>query len=170
MIVVDTNVIAYCWIRGERTAIAQRLRMRDGDWHVPLVWRAEFRNVLCGYLRRGVLSLDAVQEIRAAAEGALAGRDHLVAGAMVLDIAAQTGLTAYDCEFVALAEALGVPLVTEDRDVLAAYAGALSMEDFLAREEKGPPSVHSPHAAYRAAAASRLRPVASARRTARRAA
>lgn len=156
MIVVDTNVVAYCWIGGERTLLAQRVRARDADWHVPAICGSELRNVLCGYVRRGMLSLDAAQEIRAAAEGALARREHHVGGAAVLDIAAQTGLSAYDCEFVVLAESLAVPLVTEDRGMLDAYAGAMSMEAFLAQEGKVPPGVHVPLAAYRALAPSRF--------------
>lgn len=56
MIVVDTNVIAYCFVRGALTEAAQRARARDADWHAPFLWRSEFRNVLCGYLRRGIFS------------------------------------------------------------------------------------------------------------------
>jgi len=39
----------------------------------------------------------------------------------VLGLAAQSGCTAYDCEFVALAADLGTRLVTADRRVLAAF-------------------------------------------------
>jgi len=58
MIVVDSNVIAYCWIHGERTALAHRLRRLDSDWHAPVLWRSELRNILTGYRRDG--SLDEV--------------------------------------------------------------------------------------------------------------
>ncbi len=53
MIVVDTNVIAYLWLPGARTAAAERLVKKDSDWNAPLLWRSEFRNVLAGCLRRG---------------------------------------------------------------------------------------------------------------------
>ena len=38
---VDTNVIAYLWLPGKRTAAAERLLK---DWNAPLLWRSEFRN------------------------------------------------------------------------------------------------------------------------------
>ena len=53
MIVVDTNVLAYLWLPGERTTAAERLLKRDPDWNAPLLWRSEFRSVLAGCLRRG---------------------------------------------------------------------------------------------------------------------
>lgn len=148
MIVVDTNIVVYHWLPGDKTVVARQVRARDHEWRVPKFWKSEFRNVLCGYLRRKHLPLAAVQEVRAAAEGSLFDREHDASGALVLDIAAATGLSAYDAEFVALAETLNVPLVTEDRQVLKAYRGALSMEDFLELGEKGPDSVHSPLTRY----------------------
>ena len=39
-------------------------------------------------------------------------------GAVVIDVALECGLTAYDAEFVALARLLGVPLVTMDSAIL----------------------------------------------------
>lgn len=33
MIVVDSNVFAYCWILSDRTELAQRVCLRDPDWH-----------------------------------------------------------------------------------------------------------------------------------------
>ena len=145
MIIVDTNVIAYWWLPGARRELAERVFQRDPEWRVPLLWRSEFRSVLSAYLRHGNLTLAAAQGIRTAAEEALAGNEHDVLGSIVLELVAQTSLSAYDCEYVALAEMLAVPLVTEDRRILSEYAGAISMEAFLAAGS----SVHNPRAIYR---------------------
>lgn len=148
MIVVDTNVIAYCWIRGDRTALAQRVRLQDRDWHVPVLWRSELRSVLAQHLRRGTLALEDASTIMAATETALAGCEHLVASEGVLQLAVQSGMSAYDCEFAVLAQALGVRLVTEDRALLKAFPDfSISMEAYLL-DAATPPAAHSPRARY----------------------
>ncbi len=129
MIVVDSNVIAYCWIRGERTALAHRLRRLDPDWHAPVLWRSELRNILVGYRRDGSLAEGQVRRIMAAAEAGLAGREHHLPSERVFAVTERHRLSAYDAEFIALAEILGVSLVTEDRAILRCWPGqALSLE------------------------------------------
>lgn len=121
MIVVDSNVIAYCWIHGGRTGQAHRLRRADPDWHAPVLWRSELRNVLAGYRRDGSLAGEQVRRIMDAAEAGLAGREHHLPSNRVFAVVERSRLSAYDSEFVALAEILGVPLVTEDQAILAAF-------------------------------------------------
>ena len=129
MIVVDSNIIAYCWIRGERTALAHQLRRLDPDWHAPVLWRSELRNILVGYRRDGSLAEEQVRRIMAAAEAGLAGREHHLPSERVFAVTERHRLSAYDAEFIALAEILGVPLVTEDRAILRCWpAQALSLE------------------------------------------
>lgn len=129
MIVVDSNVIAYCWINGDQTALAHRLRKLDPDWHAPVLWRSELRSVLTGYRRDGSLDQAQVRQVMAAAEAALAGREHHLPSDRVFAATKATRLSTYDAEFVALAEILGAPLVTEDKAVLAVFARAVTIED-----------------------------------------
>ena len=132
MIVVDTNVIHYCWVRGENTEIAQAVRQKDPEWHAPILWRSELRNVLTAYLRRGLLTRLQIAGVLGVAGQALAEREHIIPDDLVLDVVASSTLTAYDAEFVALAVALSVPLVTGDKAVLKAFPDcALTMEAFL---------------------------------------
>lgn len=131
MIVVDTNVIAYLFLPGQHTADARATLRADAAWAAPLLWRSELRNVLALYLRRRHLELDAALAVQEAAERTLAGREFAVEGDTVLALAAASGRSAYDCEFVALARALGVPLVTSDRQLLASFPDtAVSMSVF----------------------------------------
>lgn len=130
MIVVDSNVIAYCWIHGQRSALAHRLRGLDPDWHAPVLWRSELRNILTGYSCDGSLDGAQVRRIMAAAEAGLAGREHHLPSDRVFRVTEQSRLSAYDSEFVTLAEILDVPLVTEDRAILAAFPQrAIGVED-----------------------------------------
>jgi predicted nucleic acid-binding protein len=132
VIVVDSNIIAYCWVHGPLTPLAQRVRVKDPDWHVPILWRSEMRNILTGYLRDGSLTRSQIARIMGATEGALEGSEHLVPSEPVFEIVGKSQLSAYDCEFVALASVLTVPLVTADRAVLKAFPEqALTMERFL---------------------------------------
>ena len=47
--------------------------------------------------------------------------EYSVLSTHVLTLAARSGCSAYDCEFVALAQDLEVPLVTSDRQILKAF-------------------------------------------------
>lgn len=121
MIVVDTNVLAYLHLPGERTGAAEAAWLADPEWHAPLLWRSEFRNVLALQVRhRGLEAEDAVR-IAAEAEETMEGREHVVRSRPVLTLARSSGRSAYDCEFVALAYAVDVPLVTADRELAEAF-------------------------------------------------
>ncbi|MDQ3776241.1 MAG: type II toxin-antitoxin system VapC family toxin [Pseudomonadota bacterium] len=129
---MDSNVIAYCWLNGPLTALAQGVRVKDPEWHVPILWRSEMRSILVGYLRDGSLTVAQIMQVMEAAERTLAGSEHLVPSVWVFEIAARSRLSAYDCEFVVLAEVLGVPLVTADKAVLRAFPDqALTMDAYL---------------------------------------
>jgi predicted nucleic acid-binding protein len=121
VIVVDTNVVAYLWLPGEFTGAVERLLARDAEWAVPLLWRSEFRSVLTGVIRKRSVSMSRALSIAAAAEAQFRGREYSVETAHVLSLAQRSGCSAYDCEFVALAEDLGAPLITNDRQVLRAF-------------------------------------------------
>ena len=150
MIVVDSNVIAYCWIRGDRTELAQRVRLLDPEWRVPYLWRSELRSTFAGYLWRGEIDADRAAETMAVAEEALAGCEHHVSSGRVLQLAAGSRLSAYDCEFVALSESLAVPLVTADRAVLKAFPElAITMERFVAGFAANPSAAHQARVRYR---------------------
>ncbi|QXL83562.1 type II toxin-antitoxin system VapC family toxin [Comamonas sp. NLF-1-9] len=121
MIVVDTNVLAYLYLPGEHTAAAEALLERQPDWAAPVLWRSELRNVLTGYLRRGLLGFEQASAIQLEAQALMQGAEHEVDSLQVLQLAQHSGCSAYDCEFVALAQQLGVPLVTMDAQILRAF-------------------------------------------------
>jgi len=134
VIVVDTNVVVPLWIDSPATETSEALLTADAEWCVPLLWRSEFRNTLLGYVRRRALPLEAAAGLLAAAEEHLQAREFAVESVRVLRRAAASRCSAYDCEFVVLAEELGVPLVTHDREILDAFPRvAVSPRTFLER-------------------------------------
>lgn len=131
MIVVDTNVIGYLYLSSPRSGQAAAALRRDPDWAAPRIWRSELCKVLAIYVRGEHLSLPEASNAMSTALALLAGAEYDVAPTQVLALAAESGCSAYDCEFAALARELDVSLVTVDRQLLAAFPGtAVSLEDF----------------------------------------
>lgn len=132
MIVVDTNVIAYLHLPGDQTSLAEKIVARDAVWLAPYLWRSEFRNVLALYMRQGEISYREAQETMARAETAVNGGEYYVPSRVVLRLVAQSTCSAYDCEFVALAQEFGLSLVTFDKQVLQEFpATAVAPRAFI---------------------------------------
>ena len=133
MIVVDTNLIVHLLVEVERTQRAETVFHRDPEWSAPLLWRSEFHNVLAPYVRHGLLSLSEAHQTMQDAETLMQGKEYEVSSAQVISLAASSRCSAYDCEFVALAQHLVVPLVTSDGQVLSAFPStAVSVDNFNA--------------------------------------
>jgi predicted nucleic acid-binding protein len=121
VIVVDTNVIAYLYLPCEFTQAAEALLRAEPEWAAPVLWRSELREVLAGYVRRGALAVEQAVAIQAEAGDLMRGAEYDVDSLGVLRLASESGCSAYDCEFASLALQLGVPLVTRDAQLLAAF-------------------------------------------------
>ena len=121
MIVVDSNVLAYLYLPGERTADAEALYEKDPEWAAPVLWRSEFRNILAGYLRRNTISYDQACRLQSEAEGLLSGSEFEVDSRAVLELVSDSDCSAYDCEFIALAIRLNTKVVTADKKMLLAF-------------------------------------------------
>ncbi len=132
MIAVDTNTLAYYWIPGVHSAVVEQVFLKDPDWVTSPLWKYEFRNTLAGYIRKNlILPADAIQIIEEA-ERKMDGKEIYVPPSQNIKLIQQSKCSGYDCEFVAIAENLGVPLVTSDKLILSQFPGvAKSPEDFL---------------------------------------
>jgi predicted nucleic acid-binding protein len=121
MVVVDTNIIAYLYLSGERSQQVEKLLTADSHWCAPALWRSEFRSVLGQYLRKKILGFDEVLYIMDQAEELLSENEYEVPSASILQLLGTSQCSAYDCELVALARHLGVPLVTADEQILREF-------------------------------------------------
>lgn len=132
MIVADTNLIAYLLIPGEHSTAARAVLKKDPAWHAPTLWRTEFVSVLLKHLKRGDFEVDIALDLLEAASELMRTGEHQVRQSDAMRLALQSGRSAYDCDFVALAQDLGLPLVTADSRLAEAFPDcAQPMEAFL---------------------------------------
>lgn len=149
MIVADANILIYLVRETSFTPLAREVYAKDSEWVVPELWEAEVLNGLMREVKCGSLDLESAIRVVQYAAAVLAGRVQKCERTAVLRIADDTGLTAYDAYYVALARTRGVKLVTEDGKIIRTCPDvALSMKAFLALE-KPPAVVNETRASYR---------------------
>lgn len=135
MIVVDTNIISYFYIASSQSSLAERLFTANPHWHAPTLWKSEFRSVLGLYLRKGILELNDVLTILQQAEKLMQHNAYDVSSSHVMRLVNSSDCSAYDCEFVALAQHLDVPLITAGKKILRQFPeNAISLAAYLERD------------------------------------
>ncbi len=133
MIIVDTNIIGYLFLSSEQSPLAERALQKDSEWAAPILWRSELRNVLALYLRKNLLTLLQAQRIMNGGLELMRGREYEVSSYEVLRLASESKCSAYDCEFIANANDLKVPLLAVDKQLLREFPSvAVSLSSFVA--------------------------------------
>jgi predicted nucleic acid-binding protein len=115
VIVVDTNVITYLILQREKTDQAQSLYRKDSDWVMPTLWRHEYLNVLANYVRHGGVEYGDVEKAWNQAISCFGDKERHVDMLIALRLACVHNISAYDAQYIALAENLGVTCITEDQ-------------------------------------------------------
>jgi predicted nucleic acid-binding protein len=132
VIVADVNLVASLLLGGPDTGLAQGVLAKDPSWAAPALWRSEFRSILAAYMRQRGLGLSHAWQAHELAEGLVGAHEYTLGGERILQLVADSPCSAYDCEYVALAEELRVPLVTSDRQVLRHFPRvAVSPREFV---------------------------------------
>ncbi len=135
MIVVDTNVISYFYLSSEYSELAEQLFMKTSSWSAPMLWRSEFRNVLSSYIKKKIITLQAAIQIFETAERLLQDNEYEINSVKVLKLSQESGCSAYDCEFINLAQDLNVPLVTMDKQLLNNFKNtAVSIQKYIEKD------------------------------------
>ena len=119
MIVVDANVIAYWAIKGEKTALAKRLRMADPHWVVPTLCKHEVSNILWLYMKNAGMAFSDAVVIWNACESIIKGNDYDMPVPPLVLFAHERDISAYDAQYAVLARQLNAPLITEDKKLRA---------------------------------------------------
>jgi predicted nucleic acid-binding protein len=122
MLLVDTNILAYLMIQGDRTSAAQELFARDSDWRSESFILVEFLNILSTYVRIKAMTREVSARLLTEAHSLLPNLTNVLHAA-ALETAVQFSISAYDARFITLARQLRVKLVTEDVKLRAAAPG-----------------------------------------------
>lgn len=121
MIVVDTNVICYLFIKGIYTEYAEKLLRSDADWISTLLWRSEFRIVLSLFIRKNNITISNANNLTQLAEEFMEGKEFHVNSELVYKLVSSSTCSSYDCEFVALAQSLNLNLFTSDKKIIKEF-------------------------------------------------
>jgi predicted nucleic acid-binding protein len=120
---VDANVVAYLLVEGDKTAQARALWALDSDWHAPRLLFYELASVFSQLVRQGAVSVETAIAGLESVAGLVRPRDQDPPAARVLEIASKLAVSAYDATYLAAAEVLGMPVVTEDRRLIRLAPG-----------------------------------------------
>ena len=120
MLVVDANIVVYLLTQNERTAQARELWASDRDWRAPRLLFYELANVFSQLVKQRALSLEAAAAGLEAGAGLVRMLDREPPAGRIVEISTKLGLSAYDACYLATAEMLRAPLVTEDSRLLRA--------------------------------------------------
>lgn len=139
MIVVDVNILVEVIFEDARTEEARELFEIEPEWAVPVLWRHEFLNVLVTRQRVDKLTAAIVQQAWSQAEALFSQCEHRVSESAALSTAIRHSITAYDAQYLTLAEALDAPLITEDQALRRASSSrALGLRGALAHLRRRP--------------------------------
>lgn len=132
MIVVDTNIIAHMTFATDHSPVVSSLHAHDPVWEAPILWKSEFLNVLALYYRKKLIDVEESLKALDFAERLIGLREHRISSPDVLNLIIRSSCSAYDCEFVGLAEKLDTKLVTYDKKILREFPSfAVTPEDYL---------------------------------------
>jgi predicted nucleic acid-binding protein len=132
MIVADANAIAYLLIEGRKSESAREVYARDSEWRTPPLWRAEFLNILAMQVQHAGVSLEAAERTWRNARSLFDQGETTVDELAALRISVRQRISAYDAQYIALAQQLGVFCLSEDRELKRKFHKlVLSMADLL---------------------------------------
>ena len=132
MIVVDSNIVTARNLTSSLTSKAEQVEEKDPVWIVPVLWRYEFQNILAAATKAKQIKPEQALDIWEKVSRVLIENEWEPSASRVIDLVAKYGITAYDGQFIAVALEMGIPCVTEDRELREKFPGiAISMDGFL---------------------------------------
>jgi predicted nucleic acid-binding protein len=123
MIVADASLLANLLIPGLDHASAESVQKIDSDWRAPRLWQYEFKNTLIKYVRVRAITEQTAENLLFHSLQIMKGAEQDAPSKDALTIATTHKISAYDAEYLAIAQQLGIPLITYDRKLVKAAPG-----------------------------------------------
>jgi predicted nucleic acid-binding protein len=152
MIVVDSNIVAARNLTTSLTSEAKQVEEKDPVWIVPVLWRYEFQNILATAIKVKQIKPAQALDIWEKISKILIENEYEPSASKVIDLVAKYEITAYDAQFIAAAMEMGIPCLTEDRELQEKFPRiAISIDEFLRQESAPEPTsvIREPKTSYR---------------------
>jgi predicted nucleic acid-binding protein len=114
MQIVDVNIVFPLIVRSALTSDVNELFDLDSEWITEPYALIELSNILCTYERANIVTKKEAMEAFRRAVDLLKPNLHSIADEVALETALRHKITSYDSRYIALAEKLDVPVITED--------------------------------------------------------
>jgi predicted nucleic acid-binding protein len=132
MIVVDVNILLYHAIQGPFTSMISQLVVKDDEWYTSFFWQFEFLNALRAMVKARQLRFDEAIAALDSTSRKIANGLRSAMQAQVLRSAIQYDISAYDAQYIAVAEQMGIPCVTADAPLVRKVPTvAVLLSDFV---------------------------------------
>ena len=115
MIVVDVNIIVNLFIEGDHSTAAADLYEQDDQWYCPDIWIHEITNVISTYVKHGGLPPKKADQILNNAMAYFLDNTFSMPMTDVLKCSLKYNISAYDAEYIVLANINKTRLVTVDK-------------------------------------------------------
>lgn len=136
MIVADASVLMHAVVQSRFSVDVDQSWKVDPHWIAPALWRSELRSGLTKYVRHGSFPARDAFDRALEAENLISETKEIRDHHLVLTIALQSGCSAYDSEYIALAMENGLPLLTYDRTLIDLFPGiAITPGDWLKQRD-----------------------------------
>lgn len=136
MIVADASVLMHAIVQSPFSMEVDQSWTVDPYWIAPALWRSELRSGLTKHVRHGSFPSRDAFERALEAENLISETIEIRDHHLVLTIALESGCSAYDSEYIALAMEKGLPLLTYDRKLIDLFPGiAIMPGDWLKQNE-----------------------------------
>jgi predicted nucleic acid-binding protein len=118
VIVVDTSILIPAFVDAPSSARARRVIDPRARWVLPPMWRFEFTSAMATLIRAGEIDPVTAYGAMDDARTAVVSREVPVDQGQVIRVSIRHKISAYDAQYIALADEYGVVCVTSDKDLL----------------------------------------------------